>query len=82
MFRTYHVNYFNWSNVCFQDVHLAKRFYDQAAETSVDAHVPVTLALMKLGMLYGMDIFSKEVGMVGSAALPFFLLKAEILLFL
>ncbi|XP_056021102.1 protein sel-1 homolog 1-like isoform X2 [Ostrea edulis] len=43
-----------------QDVHLAKRFYDMAAETSVDAHVPVTLALIKLGLLYGLDVFSKE----------------------
>ncbi|XP_078316413.1 protein sel-1 homolog 1-like isoform X2 [Crassostrea virginica] len=44
-----------------QDVHLAKRFYDMAAETSVDAHVPVTLALIKLGLFYGLDVFSKEV---------------------
>ncbi|GFO10238.1 sel-1-like protein 1 [Plakobranchus ocellatus] len=43
-----------------QDVHLAKRFYDMAAETSSDAHVPVTMALMKLGLLYGVDVFSKE----------------------
>ncbi|RUS80976.1 hypothetical protein EGW08_011251 [Elysia chlorotica] len=43
-----------------QDVHLAKRFYDMAAETSVDAHVPVTMALLKLGLLYGVDVFSKE----------------------
>lgn len=44
-----------------QDVHLAKRFYDMAAETSVDAHVPVTLALIKLGLFYGLEVFSKEV---------------------
>eukprot|EP00105_Crassostrea_gigas_P029518 XP_011451489.1 PREDICTED: protein sel-1 homolog 1 isoform X3 [Crassostrea gigas] len=43
-----------------QDVHLAKRFYDMAAETSVDAHVPVTLALIKLGLFYGLEVFSKE----------------------
>ncbi|CAG5129534.1 unnamed protein product, partial [Candidula unifasciata] len=43
-----------------QDIHLAKRFYDMAAETSLDAHVPVTLALLKLGIFYGMDVFSKE----------------------
>lgn len=42
-------------------MHLAKRFYDMAAETSVDAHVPVTLALIKLGLFYGLDVFSKEV---------------------
>lgn len=50
--------------IIFQDVHLAKRFYDMAAETSVDAHVPVTLALIKLGLLYGLDVFSKEVSAV------------------
>ncbi|CAL8090827.1 unnamed protein product [Orchesella dallaii] len=31
-----------------QDLHLAKRFYDMAAETSNDAKVPVALALVKL----------------------------------
>ncbi|XP_064600259.1 protein sel-1 homolog 1-like isoform X2 [Liolophura sinensis] len=44
-----------------QDVHLAKRFYDMAADTSVDAQVPVTLALIKLGLVYGMDLFKKEI---------------------
>ncbi|XP_005097909.1 protein sel-1 homolog 1 isoform X2 [Aplysia californica] len=43
-----------------QDVHLAKRFYDMAAETSIDAHIPVALALFKLGIFYGLDVFSKE----------------------
>ena len=46
----------------FQDVHLAKRFYDMAAETSGDAYIPVSLALLKLGLFYGVDVFSKEVG--------------------
>ncbi|PIO30466.1 hypothetical protein AB205_0046370 [Aquarana catesbeiana] len=36
----------------FQDIHLAKRFYDMAAEASPDAQVPVFLALCKLGVLY------------------------------
>ena len=44
-----------------QDVHLAKRFYDMAAETSIDAQVPVVLALVKLALFYGVDVFSKEV---------------------
>lgn len=44
-----------------QDIHLAKRFYDLAAETSIDAHVPVALALMKMGVFYGSEVFSKEV---------------------
>lgn len=43
-----------------QDVHLAKRFYDMAAETSGDAYIPVSLALLKLGLFYGVDVFSKE----------------------
>uniref|UniRef100_A0A8C9W5V1 SEL1L adaptor subunit of SYVN1 ubiquitin ligase n=1 Tax=Scleropages formosus TaxID=113540 RepID=A0A8C9W5V1_SCLFO len=39
-----------------QDIHLAKRFYDMAAEASPDAQVPVFLALCKLGLL---DIMSQ-----------------------
>ncbi|CAB1457897.1 unnamed protein product [Pleuronectes platessa] len=35
-----------------QDIHLAKRFYDMAAEASPDAQVPVFLALCKLGLTY------------------------------
>ncbi|XP_065085460.1 protein sel-1 homolog 1 [Ochlerotatus camptorhynchus] len=38
-----------------KDIHLAKRCYDLAAETSADAKVPVTLALMKLQMLFKME---------------------------
>ena len=44
-----------------QDLHLAKRFYDMAAETSIDAKVPVMLALFKLGLFYGADVFNKEI---------------------
>ncbi|XP_071163418.1 uncharacterized protein [Mytilus edulis] len=44
-----------------QDLHLAKRFYDMAAETSIDAKVPVMLALFKLGVFYGADVFNKEI---------------------
>lgn len=29
-------------------MHLAKRFYDMAAETSADAHLPVSIVLFKL----------------------------------
>lgn len=36
----------------FQDIHLAKRFYDMAADASPDAQVPVFLALCKLGLIY------------------------------
>lgn len=35
-----------------QDIHLAKRFYDMAAQTSADAKVPVALALAKLGVSF------------------------------
>ncbi|KAK3860404.1 hypothetical protein Pcinc_033546 [Petrolisthes cinctipes] len=35
-----------------QDMHLAKRFYDMAAEASADAQVPVALALAKLALLF------------------------------
>ena len=35
-----------------QDIHLAKRFYDMAAETSADAKVPVALALAKLSVVF------------------------------
>uniref|UniRef100_A0A667H5W6 SEL1L adaptor subunit of ERAD E3 ubiquitin ligase n=1 Tax=Lynx canadensis TaxID=61383 RepID=A0A667H5W6_LYNCA len=35
-----------------QDIHLAKRFYDMAAEASPDAQVPVFLALCKLAVVY------------------------------
>jgi SEL1 protein len=31
-----------------QDFHLAKRFYDQALDTNVEAYLPVTLSLLKL----------------------------------
>jgi len=37
-----------------QDIHLAKRFYDLAADASTDAKIPVFLALMKLSVLFGM----------------------------
>lgn len=36
----------------FQDIHLAKRFYDMAAQTNPDAQAPVSLALMKLGVFF------------------------------
>ncbi|XP_012679407.2 protein sel-1 homolog 1 isoform X2 [Clupea harengus] len=38
-----------------QDIHLAKRFYDMAAEASPDAQVPVFLALCKLGVVYALQ---------------------------
>lgn len=38
-----------------KDWHLAKRCYDLAAETSVDAKVPVALALLKLSLMFKME---------------------------
>ena len=34
-----------------QDYHLAKRYYDMAAETSAEAMVPVNLAILKMNIL-------------------------------
>ncbi|KAF4071168.1 hypothetical protein AMELA_G00281860 [Ameiurus melas] len=42
-----------------QDIHLAKRFYDMAAEASPDAQVPVFLALCKLGLVYTLQYFQE-----------------------
>ncbi|XP_003380849.1 Sel1 repeat family protein [Trichinella spiralis] len=38
-----------------QDLHLAKRFYDMALEVSADAALPVTLALVKLSILFTLE---------------------------
>lgn len=43
-----------------RDMHLAKRFYDMASETSSEAHVPVILALFKLKILFYLDDFLKN----------------------
>lgn len=40
-----------------KDMHLAKRFYDLAAETNADAKIPVALALLKLQFLYKFESF-------------------------
>lgn len=38
-----------------RDIHLAKRYYDLAAETSPDAQVPVALARLKLSVIFAME---------------------------
>lgn len=38
-----------------KDIHLAKRCYDLAAETSADAKVPVALALLKLNLMFNIQ---------------------------
>lgn len=45
-----------------KDWHLAKRFYDLAAKTSVDAKVPVALALIKLQIMAKIEAL-KEVSL-------------------
>lgn len=35
---------------CFQDLHLAKRYYDKSLDAQKDAHVPVRLALASLAL--------------------------------
>lgn len=44
-----------------KDMHLAKRCYDLAAETSADAKVPAALALIKLNLMFSMHSL-QEVG--------------------
>lgn len=46
-----------------KDWHLAKRFYDLAAETSVDAKVPVALALLKLQLILKLESL-KDVSLI------------------
>ena len=43
-----------------QDIHLAKRFYDMAAETSVDAAIPVWLAMGKLSVLFFLEALREQ----------------------
>lgn len=42
-----------------KDWHLAKRCYDLAAETSVDAKVPVALALAKLSVMFKIEVLQE-----------------------
>ncbi|CAH8477913.1 unnamed protein product [Heterobilharzia americana] len=43
-----------------RDLHLAKRFYDMAAEASIDARVAVCLALIRLAFYFVMEFFSES----------------------
>lgn len=59
------------------------RCYDLAAETSVDAKVPVALALFKLNFIFGLEKFEevsfvvcKEIGMI--ATFDFFVIIESI----
>ena len=47
-----------------KDIHLAKRHYDMAAEASPDAVAPVTLALIKLAVLFGLEFLENKVSLV------------------
>lgn len=42
-----------------KDIHLAKRCYDLAAETSPDAKVPVALALLKLNLMFNLQMLQE-----------------------
>lgn len=57
-----------------QDIHLAKRFYDMAAEASPDAQVPVFLALCKLGLVYTLQYLQDF-----NVSVPFWVLSPEML---
>lgn len=52
-----------------RDIHLAKRHYDMAAEASVDAIAPVTLALIKIWFLFAIEFFEKQVRMCAVCSL-------------
>ncbi|CAH8829694.1 unnamed protein product [Trichobilharzia szidati] len=43
-----------------RDLHLAKRFYDMAAEASIDARIAVCLALIRLAFYFAMEFFSES----------------------
>ncbi|VDP92585.1 unnamed protein product [Echinostoma caproni] len=45
------------------DIHLAKRYYDMAAEASMDAKIPVNLALARLSIYFGSD-YLREFGLM------------------
>ena len=50
--------YLSANSLSPQDYHLAKRYYDLAAETSTEAQAPVALALLKLFLLRYYDTIS------------------------
>ena len=52
-----------------RDIHLAKRFYDMAAETSVDAKVPVALALAKLAVVFAVKNLEELKILIGESVL-------------
>lgn len=43
-----------------KDIHLAKRFYDLAADTNADAKIPVALALIKLQLIYKFESLRED----------------------
>ncbi|KAF3824661.1 hypothetical protein GH733_009995 [Mirounga leonina] len=55
-----------------KDIHLARRFYDMAAQTSPDAHVPVFFALVKLEtvhLLQDILFFNVSLSQIGPKSL-------------
>ena len=54
-----------------QDIHLAKRFYDMAAQTSPDAQAPVSLALLKLGVFFTWEWIQEVLEEIASKSFKF-----------
>lgn len=67
-----------------KDWHLAKRFYDLASETSVDAKVPVALAILKLSLMFKVesmkDVSSCSIITYTSTFFFFFLIDIDFLI--
>jgi TPR repeat protein len=56
-----------------EDFHLAKRFYDMAAESSVDARAPASLALLSLGIKFKLKYCSEYIEMIQTLGLDILL---------
>ena len=62
-----------------RDIHLAKRFYDMAAETSVDAKVPVALALAKLAVVFAVKNLEELKILIGGRLSLLYMIHVTIL---
>ena len=62
-----------------RDIHLAKRFYDMAAETSVDAKVPVALALAKLAVVFAVKNLEELKILIGGRLSLLYIIHVAIL---
>merc|ERR1719427_2545373 len=55
-----------------RDFYLAKRHYDQASQMSDEAYMPVTLALVKIAVLWTFDTISSQTWFRGFPSIPFY----------